>query len=104
MRLLQALDAQELADDPRFRENKDRMAHLQELEATLTPYFKRKTTAQWLQHFEQIGMPAGPVNNLLEMHQDPQVLAREMVIEVDHSTLGKVKTLGLPVKFSQNPW
>ena len=103
LRLLEALDAQELADDPRFRENKDRMEHLQELEATLTPYFKRKTTAQWLQYFEQIGMPAGPVNNLLEMHQDPQVLAREMVIEVDHSALGKVKTLGLPVKFSQTP-
>ena len=48
-------------------------------------------------------MPAGPVYDVNQMHQDPQVLAREMVVEVEHSRLGPVRTIGLPVKFSDTP-
>ena len=48
-------------------------------------------------------MPAGPVYDVLEMQADPQVAAREMVVEVEHATLGQVRTLGLPVKFSDTP-
>ena len=48
-------------------------------------------------------MPAGPVYDVLQMHADPQVEAREMVVEVEHARLGPVKTLGLPVKFSDTP-
>ena len=103
LRMIEAMNAPELAADSRFRENKDRMAHLQELEAALTPYFKQRTTAAWLELFDRHGVPAGPVYDMLEMQQDPQVLAREMVVEVEHKTLGPVKTLGLPVKFSATP-
>ena len=103
LRLVDALEAPELAADPRFRENKDRMAHLPELEAALAAYFKQRTTAEWLQLFDACGVPAGPVNNMLEMQQDPQVLAREIVVEVEHRTLGPGETLGLPVKFSDTP-
>jgi len=103
LRMLDAMQAPELAADPRFRENKDRMAHLPELQATLSEYFKQRTTAEWLQLFDQHGVPAGPVYDMLEMQQDPQVLAREMVVEVEHKTLGPVKTLGLPVKFTDTP-
>ncbi len=103
LRALEALDAQHLADDPRFRENADRMAHLGELEAALTPYFRHRTTGEWLERFEEAGVPAGPVYDVLEMQADPQVRAREMVLEVEHQRLGPVKTLGLPVKFSDTP-
>jgi len=48
-------------------------------------------------------VPAGPVLDVNAMHQDPQALAREMVVEVDHSRAGRMKTLGLPVKFSETP-
>jgi crotonobetainyl-CoA:carnitine CoA-transferase CaiB-like acyl-CoA transferase len=48
-------------------------------------------------------VPCGPVNDMLEALSDPQTLAREMVVEVEHSTLGPVKTIGLPVKFSETP-
>ena len=48
-------------------------------------------------------MPCGPVNDMLQALDDPQTIARQMVIEVEHSSLGKVKTLGLPVKFSETP-
>lgn len=103
LRLVEALEAPALAADPRFRENKDRMANLAALQATLTPLFKRRTTAQWLDLLERVGIPAGPVNTLDQMHADPQVLAREMVVEVEHPIAGRMKTLGLPVKFSETP-
>ncbi len=48
-------------------------------------------------------MPAGPVLDVNAMHRDPQTLAREMVVEVEHARVGRMKTLGLPVKFSETP-
>jgi crotonobetainyl-CoA:carnitine CoA-transferase CaiB-like acyl-CoA transferase len=103
LRLLDVLEARHLAEDERFRENRGRMAHLKELEAELTAFFKRRTTADWLARLEQAGVPAGPVYDVMEMHEDPQTKAREMVVEVPHTTVGPVKTLGLPIKFSETP-
>jgi crotonobetainyl-CoA:carnitine CoA-transferase CaiB-like acyl-CoA transferase len=100
---LKALDAQALAADPRFADNAARMAHLKELEDTLTPYFKRHTSVDLLARFEEVGVPAGPVYDVLQMHADPQVRARDMVVAVEHARLGPVQTLGLPVKFSDTP-
>jgi crotonobetainyl-CoA:carnitine CoA-transferase CaiB-like acyl-CoA transferase len=100
---LKALDAEPLADDPRFTDNAARMAHLIELEDALAHYFKRHASADLLARFEEFGVPAGPVYDILEMHADPQVQARDMVVEVDHAKLGPVRTLGLPVKFSDTP-
>jgi crotonobetainyl-CoA:carnitine CoA-transferase CaiB-like acyl-CoA transferase len=100
---LSALGAEALAADPRFAGNADRMAHLAELEEALAPYFKTRTSDDLLARFEQIGVPAGPVYDVLQMHADPQVRAREMVVEVEHARLGTVETLGLPVKFSDTP-
>jgi crotonobetainyl-CoA:carnitine CoA-transferase CaiB-like acyl-CoA transferase len=103
LRMLEALEAEHLADDPRFRENADRMGHLQELEAALAPYFKARASEDLLGRFEELGVPAGPVYDINQMHQDPQVLARKMVVEVEHTKLGPVRTIGLPVKFSDTP-
>jgi crotonobetainyl-CoA:carnitine CoA-transferase CaiB-like acyl-CoA transferase len=103
LRTLEALEARHLAEDRRFVENSDRMTHLEELEEALAPYFRQRTSADWLARLEALGVPAGPVNDVLEMQADPQVQAREMVVEVEHATLGPVKTLGLPVKFSDTP-
>ncbi len=102
-KLIQALDAQTLGTDPRFVDNAGRLTHLPALVDLLTPYFHHHTTAAWMAIFEAIGLPAGPVLSVAEMHADPQTLARDMVIEVEHSHAGKVKTLGLPVKFSDTP-
>jgi crotonobetainyl-CoA:carnitine CoA-transferase CaiB-like acyl-CoA transferase len=103
LNVLKALGAEPLAVDPRFAENADRMAHLKELEVALAPYFKAHTSGDLLTRFEAAGVPAGPVYDVLQMHADPQVQAREMVVEVEHAKLGQVKTLGLPVKFSDTP-
>jgi crotonobetainyl-CoA:carnitine CoA-transferase CaiB-like acyl-CoA transferase len=102
-KLIKALDAEHLGADPRFVNNAGRLTNLPELVKLLTPYFHHHTTAQWMQIFEEIGLPAGPVLSIAEMHADPQTLAREMLVEVEHSRVGKVKTMGLPVKFSETP-
>jgi len=103
LRMLEILDAPELADDPRFKENAERMVHLQELAALLAKIFIKRPSAEWLRRLEQVGVPAGPVLNVNEMHRDPHALARAMVVEVEHARVGSVKTIGLPVKFSQTP-
>ncbi len=103
LRLLKVLDAPALAGDGRFATNADRMAHLGELEHVLTPYFEAHTTAQWLDIFEKAGLPAGPVLTVGEMHADPQVLARQMVVPLDHPKAGRTHAIGLPVKLSATP-
>jgi len=103
LRMLDVLEAPEIADDPRFRENNDRMANLSELEALLNDIFIHHSTEDWLGRLEAAGVPAGPVLNVNQMHEDPHTLARDMVVEVPHSRLGPVKTIGLPVKFSETP-
>jgi crotonobetainyl-CoA:carnitine CoA-transferase CaiB-like acyl-CoA transferase len=100
---LDVLGAPELARDPRFASGAGRMAHLKELEAELAPRFRSKPAAHWLSELDRVGVPCGPVHDMLQALADPQTIAREMVVEVEHSTLGKVKTLGLPIKFSRTP-
>jgi crotonobetainyl-CoA:carnitine CoA-transferase CaiB-like acyl-CoA transferase len=96
---LQVLGAPELAHDPRFANGASRMAHLKELEAELIPRFRSKPAAHWLSALDKVGVPCGPVQDMLQALADPQTIARE----VEHTTLGQVKTLGLPIKFSQTP-
>ncbi|MCH7544729.1 MAG: CoA transferase [Proteobacteria bacterium] len=103
LKLLGVLEAPELGDDPRFGENPDRMENVAALEAVLNELFRKRTSAEWLDKLEAAGVPAGPVMSVGEMHQDPQTLARNMVLEVDHPRAGKVKTLGPPVKLSRTP-
>ncbi|MDF2096460.1 CaiB/BaiF CoA transferase family protein [Aquibaculum arenosum] len=103
LRLVDVLEAPQLAEDPRFKTNADRMANLPALEAELNACFRQRDSAEWLELLDAAGVPSGPVNDVVQMHQDPQVLAREMVTEIPHTTLGSVKTLGLPIKFSDTP-
>ena len=103
LRMLDAIGAPELAEDPRFKENAGRMAHLKELEAELAERFAKNTAAYWLAALDKEGVPCGPVYDMLQALADPQTAAREMVVEVDHPTVGPVKTIGLPVKFSETP-
>ena len=103
LRLIEVLEAPELAADARFRTNPDRMAHLDELELALTLHFRRRNSADWLARLEASGVPAGPVLDINQMHRDPQAIARDMIVETEHPTAGPVKALGLPVKFSDSP-
>jgi crotonobetainyl-CoA:carnitine CoA-transferase CaiB-like acyl-CoA transferase len=102
-RLVEIVELPELADDPRFLLNADRMQHVDELASVLSERFKTRPTAEWLELLEEGGVPAGPVASIGEMLELPQTLAREMVVEVEHSKLGPVRTIGFPVKFSDTP-
>jgi crotonobetainyl-CoA:carnitine CoA-transferase CaiB-like acyl-CoA transferase len=103
LRMLEAMELRALADDPRFADNAKRMQHLDALTVLLAERFRQRSTADWLARFAQVGVPAGPVLDIKQMHLDPQTEAREMLVEVTHPKAGKVKTIGLPVKFSATP-
>ena len=101
--MLRAIKFLKISKDPRFIKNTDRMNNLKELQEILRPIFIKNSTEFWLKRLEEAGVPAGPVLNVNQMHKDPQTIARKMVVDVNHSRLGPVKTIGLPVKFSKTP-
>lgn len=103
LRLVELLGRQDLAADPRFKTNADRIQHQAVLADALAPDFKKRAGAEWLDVLERAKIPAGPVLDVLQMQSNEQTLAREMVVETRHSKLGAVKTIGLPVKFSATP-
>jgi crotonobetainyl-CoA:carnitine CoA-transferase CaiB-like acyl-CoA transferase len=100
-RIVKAIGMPELAADERFRTNTDRMRNLGALVPILGEALKKQPSAHWVPVFEAQGVPVGPVNKTSDMVADPQVRAREMVIEVDHPKAGRVKAIGHPVKFSE---
>ena len=102
-RLPAVLDRLDLLEDPRFTLNKDRMAHREALATELSVEFRRRTTEDWLERLADAGVPAGPVLSVGEMLEHAQTRAREMIVETEHSTLGRVATIGFPVKFSDTP-
>ena len=102
-RIATVLGLPKLVADPRFKTNADRMAHKQELADLIAARTKTRTSADWILNLEASGVPVGPINKIGEMLADPQVEAREMVVEVKHPKAGKVKALGLPIKFSETP-
>ena len=103
LRMLDVIDAGHLADDPRFARNQDRIEHRGALIDALQTVFMTRSTDTWVARLNDAGIPAGPVMDILQMHEDPQALAREMVTEVDHPRAGRMKTLGAPVKFHGTP-
>jgi crotonobetainyl-CoA:carnitine CoA-transferase CaiB-like acyl-CoA transferase len=102
-RIAKAIGREDLVADPRFRTNGDRMKHLAELTPLVAERMKMRPSAEWIAEFEAMGIPVGPINRIGDMLADPQVAAREMVVEVDHPRAGKTKALGMPVKFSETP-
>jgi crotonobetainyl-CoA:carnitine CoA-transferase CaiB-like acyl-CoA transferase len=102
-RIAAVLGLSSLVQDPRFRTNADRMAHKEELAGIIAERTKVLSSAEWINAFEDAGVPAGPINRIGDMLADPQVKARDMVVEVEHPSAGRVKALGLPIKFSVTP-
>ena len=99
-RFTEALDLKELSSDDRFVTNTDRMANLTDLVEILGRHFREHTTEHWLTVLEDAGVPAGPVASVGEMLEHPQTEARRMVVDVEHTTAGLVRSLGIPVKLS----
>ena len=97
------LGVEPLLDDPRFATPALRAAHRRELEALLQPRFLAAPSSVWLEKFEAVGVPAGPILTYDQVFEDPQVRHREMAVEVEHPVAGRTRVLGMPVKLSRTP-
>jgi crotonobetainyl-CoA:carnitine CoA-transferase CaiB-like acyl-CoA transferase len=92
-----------LAEDKRFKVQADRVANNKALIALLQEKVGQKPSSHWLTALEAMGIPAGPVLHFDEVFTDPQILAREMVVETEHPVTGKFRTMGVTVKLSETP-
>ncbi|MEM7493787.1 MAG: CoA transferase [Pseudomonadota bacterium] len=103
IRLIKVMDVERLGTDQRFIDNPARMTNLATLIHELTPVFKTDTAERWLKRLADGGVPAAPILSMDKVLSHPQTLARDMLVDVQHSELGRTKTLGLPIKFSRTP-
>lgn len=98
--LCRAIGMESLADDPRFNSRSNRLENREEVDRILEEAFLKKTTDEWIEIFDEIEVPSGPINTLDKALADPQVLSRNMLIEIDSPHTGKLKDVGNPIKVS----
>ena len=102
-RLCVALGLNELIDDPRFVDNGARVRQRDELRPLLAASFGSRPSAEWLAALDAAQIPCGPVNDVLAAFAQPQAVAREMRVTVEHPVLGPVEQIGLPYTLSATP-
>jgi crotonobetainyl-CoA:carnitine CoA-transferase CaiB-like acyl-CoA transferase len=85
-----------VASNPRYGSNVARVEHRDELERLLAPRFRTRTTAEWIERFDRHRIPAGRVLDYADVFCDPQLLARHMLLELEHPTAGTVRLQGSP--------
>ncbi|SAK55071.1 L-carnitine dehydratase/bile acid-inducible protein F [Caballeronia arationis] len=93
----------ELADDPRFATNPSRVRNRETLVPILAAIVRERGKHDWLAALEAAGVPCGPINDLGEVFEDPQVVARGMQVELPHPTGATVKLVPSPIKMSATP-
>ncbi|HEY0522951.1 MAG TPA: CoA transferase [Stellaceae bacterium] len=99
-KLCAALERPELATDPRFATNDLRNTNQPALQEILEAILRTRPTAQWTELLEAAGMPCGPINNIAQALQHPQVPVRNMLVEMQDPAAGTVRLAGNPLKFS----
>jgi len=99
--LCKALGREELAADARFTNNSQRIIHRHELVSIIEQIFLTKTRDEWIRILIEADVPTGPVYSMSELFSDPQVKDRRMLVELEHARLGKLKQIGIPMKFSE---
>lgn len=102
-RLCQSLDLEWMIADERFRDNDRRVENRDALIENLNEQLRKRPRQHWVGVFQSVGVPCGPVNDVGEALDDPQVRANEMVLTVDHPTLGPIPTVGFPINLSRTP-
>ena len=89
--------------DERFVNNKARVENFAELSKIICEYTSKRTTAEWMQALEEVKVPCGPIMNIEQVVNDPQVKARNMIMDVEHHTAGEFMVPGVPIRFSETP-
>lgn len=102
-RLARALDREGWLADPRFAKPLERLREREALTAEIESVLATADVAHWVEVLNAAGVPSGPVLDLGQVFADPQVLAREMLVELPHPEVGTFRTTGLPVKLSRSP-
>jgi formyl-CoA transferase len=102
-RLCDLLDHPEWATEPQFADNLNRVRNHAALAARIEAMTTERPRRYWLDLFEANDIPCGPINNYAQVFADPQIKAREMVVDVEHPVLGTMKALGSPLKMSATP-
>lgn len=103
VRLCGAIGREGLLEEERFASNALRMQNVVPLEDTLQDTFSQQSTAHWQEVLERAGVPCGPINDMAEVFADPQVTARDMVVELEHPLAGTTRNIGVPIKLSETP-
>jgi crotonobetainyl-CoA:carnitine CoA-transferase CaiB-like acyl-CoA transferase len=93
----------QLATDPRFETMSARLANYELLKPIMYRAVSALTRAEVIRKMSEAGIPAGPVNTVGEIMEDPQVDAREMVVRLTHPEYGPLRVLGIPIKLSDTP-
>ena len=102
-RFCEALGLSTLVADERFATNRERVRNRDELRALLADVIVRRPTGEWLAALTAAEVPVGQVRDMAQVFSDPHVLARDMVVRVDHPTVGQVRLPGIPWKFEATP-
>jgi crotonobetainyl-CoA:carnitine CoA-transferase CaiB-like acyl-CoA transferase len=102
-RLCELLEHPEWADAVEFVDNNSRVRHDGQLAVLIEGVMSQQPRALWLARLEAGDIPCGPINDYAQVFTDPQVIARDMVLETEHPVLGRLRTLGSPIKLSETP-
>ena len=102
-RFATAIGMDHLRDDPRFRTNADRVNNREQLVQCLSARMVDKSAAEWVEALRREGIPAAVINSVDRVMADPQIQAREMILEIDHKSAGRLRMLACPIKMSRTP-
>lgn len=99
--LCKVIGIPQIAEDERYRTNEARVENKLELTKILDDQLQLKTAAEWIEVFSEKNIPCGPIHTMDRVFEHPQVLARDMVVHVNHPEAGRVKLVGSPIKLSR---
>lgn len=102
-RFCEVIGLQEYASDPRFADNKSRVANFGELKPLINEQMMKKNTAEWTVALDAVKVPCGPIMNIAQVMNDPHIQSRDMVVSLTHPVAGRLLVPGVPIKFSESP-
>ncbi|MFB6804366.1 CaiB/BaiF CoA transferase family protein [Peribacillus butanolivorans] len=102
-RFTYVLERPDLAEQEQFKRNENRLLNKEELIPIVEDLLKRKTKKEWKMLLDDAGIPNGPINTISEMLEDPQIKARNMLVNMEHPTVENLRVTGSPLKLSKTP-
>ena len=102
-RLVIAMELPDLAENAGYATNAQRVTHRAELNARLEPRFLAKGTSEWVEIIAGAGVTCSRINTIEDVLKDPQTAARDMIMNLEHATLGPIKVPGIPIRLSDTP-